>query len=39
MEEIFFSFLLIFVLLFMPRGIGGFLAKRAPLLDERLFRR
>lgn len=38
MEEIFFSFLLIFVLLFMPRGIGGFIAKRAPLLDERLFR-
>ncbi len=39
MEEIFFSFLLIFVLLFMPRGIGGFLARRGPPLDERLFRR
>jgi branched-chain amino acid transport system permease protein len=39
MEEIFFSFLLIFVLLFMPRGIGGFIARRSPVLDERLFRR
>lgn len=36
LEEIVFSLLLIFVLLFMPKGLAGLLA-RVPLLRERLF--
>lgn len=37
-EEIVFSLLLILVLFFLPRGLGGLLADRVPLLRERLFR-
>jgi branched-chain amino acid transport system permease protein len=37
-EEIVFSLLLIGVLLFMPRGIGGILVAYFPRLRERLFR-
>ena len=38
LEEIFFSILLIAVLLFMPRGIGGLLMTRMAGMRERLFR-
>lgn len=37
-EEIVFSLLLILVLFFLPRGLGGLLADRVPLLGERLYR-
>jgi branched-chain amino acid transport system permease protein len=37
-EEIVFSLLLIGVLLFMPRGIGGLLVAHVPSLREKLFR-
>jgi branched-chain amino acid transport system permease protein len=38
MEEIVFSVLLIIVLFFMPRGLGGLIADRVPMLRERLYR-
>jgi branched-chain amino acid transport system permease protein len=38
LEEIVFSLLLIVVLFLMPKGVGGFLANRLPLLRERLYR-
>ncbi len=38
LEEIVFSLLLIGVLLFMPRGIGGLVAACVPRLRERLYR-
>ena len=38
MEEIVFSLLLIVVLFFMPRGLGGLIADRVPMLRERLYR-
>lgn len=38
LEEIVFSLLLIGVLFFMPKGIGGLLAARIPLFRERLYR-
>ncbi len=38
LEEIVFSLLLIIVLLFMPKGIGGFLAAKIPALREPLHR-
>ena len=38
MEEIVFSLLLIVVLFFMPRGLGGLIADRVPMLRERLHR-
>lgn len=37
-EEIVFSLLLIFVLFFLPRGLGGLIADRVPFLRERLYR-
>lgn len=37
-EEIVFSVILIGVLFFMPRGIGGLLAAKVPALRERLYR-
>jgi len=37
-EEIVFSLLLIGVLFFMPKGIGGLLARKFPLFRERLYR-
>jgi branched-chain amino acid transport system permease protein len=38
LEEILFSLLLIGVLLFMPKGLGGMIASWIPLLRERLHR-
>ncbi len=38
LEEIVFSLLLIVVLFFMPKGVGGFLSSRLPLMRERLYR-
>lgn len=37
-EEIVFSLLLILVLFFLPRGLGGLLADHVPFLRERLYR-
>lgn len=37
-EEIVFSLLLILVLFFLPRGLGGLIADRVPFLREKLFR-
>lgn len=37
-QEIIFSLLLIVVLFFMPKGIGGVIAQRIPFLRERLYR-
>ncbi len=38
LEEIVFSALLIVVLFFMPKGVGGFLAAHLPWMRERLYR-
>lgn len=38
LEEIVFSLILILVLFFMPKGLGGLVAKYVPLARERLFR-
>lgn len=38
MEEIVFSLLLIAVLFFMPKGLGGLVARHVPFLRERLYR-
>jgi len=39
LEEIVFSLLLMLVLFFMPRGLGGLIAERIPGARERLYRR
>lgn len=39
LEEILFSLLLIGVLLFMPKGLGGMIASRIPFFRERLHRK
>ena len=38
LEEVVFSLMLILVLFFMPKGLGGLVAKYIPLTRERLFR-
>jgi len=38
LEEIVFSLLLILVLFFLPKGLGGLLAARLPFFRERLYR-
>jgi len=38
LEEIVFSLLLMLVLFFMPRGLGGLIADRIPAVRERLYR-
>lgn len=39
LEEIVFSLMLILVIFFMPKGVGGLLSDAFPLLRERLYRR
>ena len=38
LEEMFFGAILVLVLLFMPKGLGGFLARRLRVFREPLYR-